>query len=308
MTAKNNNLKEIHSSGEVGKNVSSLSGAVRASSETFSQDIDGISTATLVMTGNYFDLIEACGAQKEHPNMQDLIKTNFGVQRLDGTLGRATLTFKGCESGKNYIRYTLDSNTQAKGIDTHPFFQQGKDIPDGQTIITADDAYGYRFGDRVEGGVPSGSKQAVYDETQLSPVFKKFPVNAQYDLPGVQQYFGIGMTLNVIIVSHADDGFTHQVEKAIDKGGYCFRVGMVVDPPSNIKPDIEKTIQTAGDVAHNYNWLITRCNIEVIGSAIRQQVEFTLSGYRGWNKLIYNSDTSASPPSDNRHEKLNMVQ
>ena len=43
MTNKNGNLREIHSLGEVANSASSLKGHVRASSETFSQDIDGSS-------------------------------------------------------------------------------------------------------------------------------------------------------------------------------------------------------------------------------------------------------------------------
>jgi len=306
MTVKNNNLKEIHSVGEVADGATSLSGHVRASSETFSQDMDGISTATLVMTGNYFDLIKHCGKQKEHPNMEDLHKTNFGIQRLDGTLGRATLTFKGCESGKKYMRYTLDSNTNARPIETHPFFQNGKDIPDGEEIV-GEDAYGYRFGDKVEGGIPSGSRQATYDETQLSPSFKNFPVNAEYDLPGVQQFWGIGMSINMILVSHVDDGFHHKIEGGVDEGGYAYRVGMVVDPPDEIMPDIDSVMKEAGGVKFQYNWLITRCNVEIVGSALRQQVEFTMSGYRGWNKLIYNYTDVASTVVDNRYENIDMV-
>lgn len=298
---------EVQRFGKAGDQATNIDGAVRASSESFSQDIDGICTSTYVCTGDYYKLIEHAHKLKEHPSMKDLVRTNYGVQRLDGTLGRATLTFKGVEKGKSYMRYTLDSGTDARPIETHPFFVRGKTIPDGEPNITENDAYGYRFGDRVEGGIPDGSKQAFYDETQLAPSFKHFPINAYYDLPGVTQFLGMGMTLNLIYISYADDNFRTKIDSNIDDGGYAFHVGMVCDPPDEIKPDIDSVIKEAGGISSRYNWMVTRCNVEIVGSAMRQEVQFTLSGYRGWNKLIYNSEDPQGSVNDKRYETSNIT-
>ena len=190
--------------GDTGENASSIDKAVRASSESFSQDIDGICTATVVVTGNYFKVINLGGKEEEHPDISWLVKTNFGVQRLDGTLGRGTFTYKGCPKNKSYYRYNIDSDASAQPIETHPFFKNGKDIPENITEITGDDAWGYRFGDRIKGTEPKGSAQAFYDQSDLSPSFKHFPISAQFDLPGVQQFFQMGMTFNLISVTHVE--------------------------------------------------------------------------------------------------------
>ena len=295
---------EVIGYGETGRDATSLNQAVRASSESFSQDIDGICTATYVCTGNYYKLINTCAKQKKHPDFDWLVKTNFGVQRLDGTLGRGTMTFKGVPQNKSYYRYAINSDVNAEPIETHPFFKKGNDIPDDAETITAADAYGYRFGDQIEGTEPKGSKQAYYDQADMSPAFKHFPANAKFNLPGVQQYLQLSMTFDLVYVTHIDDNFTHQISGiGAKEGGYIFRVGHMTDPPSEIKPDIDSVFRSHGGVANDYSWLVTKVNTEIVGTALRQDVQFTLSGYKGWNRLLYNA-LKEGQVEDDRFQKL----
>jgi hypothetical protein len=279
--------------------MTNIEGAVRASSESISQDIDGIYTATYVCTGDYFKLIKFARKQKDHPTMDDLIRTNYGVQRLDGTLGRATLTFKGVFKDEEYLRYNLNSNTQTEPIPTHPFFDEGTTIPDGREEVTADDAYGYRFGDQLI-GTPDGSKQAFYEDQNGSLVFRHFPADADFDLQGVTSYLNIGMTLNLIIVTYAKDNYETKLGKKLNEGGYAFAVGQIVDPPSKIAPKLSTIMKDAGSIKRDHSWMVTKCNVEIVGSAMRQDVELTLSGYKGWNKLVYNKYTQDLGVNDDK--------
>jgi len=292
--------KKFVTIGDIHTSATKLENQVRQSSESINQDNDGIYTATFVSVGDYYNVIRACRSQKEHPQFNDLLRTNFGVQRMDADLARGTTTFKGVFDGDKYLRHSLKVNTRTEPIETHPFFDEGQDIPDGRTDLKKDkDAYGYRFGDEIDEGEPDGSKQAYYELSGGQKIFKHFPMNADFDLMGIKSYLAFGASLNVTYVTHAKDGEETVLKSDIDKGGYAFLVGQVCDPPKSIKPDIDKELKAYGGVTKNYNWLVTGCDVNIIGSALRQNVTFMLSGYLGWNGLLYNrQDKSKATKSD----------
>ena len=280
--------------GDVISNAGTVAGAQAVQGENISCDQDGIWTANWIVTDKYKSCLEMASKAVYHPKLDHLMRTNWGIQRTAGDMGRLTVVYKGVPEGTVNIRYTIQSSTQAQPIETHPFFDEGDDIPDGDEL-DEDSAYGYRFGDPIEAGAGGGqgSKQALYEILNGNRMFKGFPLNSQYDLQGVQQYLDIGVTLRATIVTHASDGNEQQIDdKNLDQGGTFYYVGQVVDPPNSIKPDTDQFAQASG-LETNYNWLVTTCDTEIIGSAIKQNVQWTLSGYLGWNRLIYKYDKTA---------------
>lgn len=298
--------KRFRTIGDIHRDANQLPQQVRQSSESISQDQDGIYTATFVSVSDYYNSIRACRSQKTHPQFQDLLRTNFGIQRMDGDLGRATTTFKGVFQNDEYIRYNIKVQTRTEPIETHPFFDEGRDIPKGRTDIKKDrDAYGYRFGDEIDSGDPDGSKQAYYELAGGQKIFKHFPMNADFDLQGIKSYLAFGMTMEVVIVTYIQDGADHVIKSDIEKGGYAFLVGQVVDPPKKIKPSVDRELKEYGGVGKNYNWLVTGCDIDIVGSALRQKVTFLLSGYLGWNGLLYNKQDKSANINNDFFKKLN---
>jgi len=145
---------------------------------------------------------------------------------------------------------------------------------------------GGRVNMNMGGGL--GSKQAIFETLSGNKIFKGFPLNSKFDLQGVTQFLNIGMSLRCTIVTHADNNFlTAITTDDVSKGGGIYYVGQIADPPSDIAPNVD-LLPTAGGTEASHNWLVTKCDVEIIGSAMKQTVEFTLSGYLGWNRLIYN--------------------
>jgi hypothetical protein len=269
-----------------------LDGNLKQTNENFSQDMDGIITATVSYIGPYSDVVRHGRASENHPTYDSLVRTNYGVQRMSAGLGTVTCTYKGCMSGDYFVRYSVESSAKAEPIQTHPFFKEGKDIPaNSPDAHKEDEAFGYKFGGQVSGGGPNGSNQAFFESsgTAGGMRFRYFPKEAMYDLPGVTQYLDFSVVLKVIIVSHAPNDFKQKISNDPMDGGYIYAVGAKVDPPVDYV-DTELFSEAKGGVDADYNWLVTSVTHEVIGSAFRQEVDFTLSGYLGWNGLLYRSD------------------
>jgi hypothetical protein len=269
---------------------SDLESNIRQTNENFSQDMDGIITSTVTYIGEYKKIIKHARESENHPTFDDLVRTNYGVQRMAGNLGTCTCTYKGCMDGDYFTRYSIDSSTKAEPIQTHPFFKEGKDIPkDSPDAHKEDDAFGYRFGDEIV-GAPNGSAQAFFERSGTAGGlrFKYFPKEANYNLPGVTQYLDFSVVLKVIIVSHAPDDFKNKIDELGEDGGYLYAVGSRNDPPIDVV-DLDLFSEAKGEVDAQYNWLVTAVSHEIIGSAWRQEIDFTLSGYLGWNALIYRS-------------------
>lgn len=280
--------------GDVANSASLVESSQAVQGENISVDQDGIWTANYIVQDKYQACLTMGAKAVYHPHLPDLIRTNFGLQRTAGDTARLTIVYKGVPKDTTNIRYSIQCTTQAQPIETHPFFDEGDDIPDGDEL--GDDvAYGYRFGDPIEAGAGGGqgSKQALFEILGGNRMFKGFPLNSQYNLQGVQQYLDIGVTIRAVIVSHASDGVeTTLSSKDIDAGGAIYQVGQVCDPPDSILPDVSLFAQADG-LETNYNWLVTSCDTEIIGSALKQNVQFTLSGYLGWNSLLYRHDKDA---------------
>jgi len=281
---------------------SDIGSVAMTNGENISCDNDGIWTANYIFNARMQEGLGVARSAQHHPYLSHLIKTNWGVQRLDADMGRFTIVFKGVEEDACYIRYSTNSSAQAQPIETHPFFDEGEDIPDDATSVKDnEDAYGYRFGDPVEGVAGGqGSRQAIYDVMNGNRVFKGFPLNSQFDLQGVTQYLDIGISLRANIITHASDGYLTKLDStnAID-GGAAFFVGQICDPPKEIQPDLE--LLPSENEESDWSWLVTKCDTEFMGSAMKQTVEFTLSGYLGWNRLIYNLEKDAIDVTDKRY-------
>ena len=272
-------------------NAGELEGNLKQVNENFSQDIDGIITATVSYVGPYKDVVRHGRASENHPTYTSLVRTNYGVQRMAAGLGTVTCTYKGCMSGDYFVRYSVESSAKAEPIQTHPFFKKGETIDNNTpNVHKQDDAFGYKFGGSIN-GAPNGSNQAFFESSGAGGGmrFRYFPKEAMYDLPGVSQYLDFSVVLKVIIVSYAENDFKQKIGNLPEDGGYIYTVGAKVDPPVDYI-DADLFSEAKGGVDAEYNWLVTSVNHEVVGSAFRQEVDFTLSGYLGWNGLLYRSD------------------
>ena len=252
--------------------------------QSISQDVDGILTATIVYQGGYHKVAKTAKDEYNHPDFNYLIKTNWGIQRLQGNLGRATVTYKGCDIYDRHIRYKLKSSTRTEPIETHPHFLDGKEIPKSSGSIQSAKAYGFKFGEEIVTGEPQGSRQAYYDTVDTNRAFKLFPKRSLFNLGGITNFIQLGMVVQAIIVTHASDGFETNIGSSYNKGGYAYKVGQIVDLPKEI--DIKPRTNIAA-YPNEYSWLVTACSIDILGGAMRQEVEFSLSGPKGWNRLIY---------------------
>lgn len=273
---------------------------IRQSNETISQDIDGIYTVTLTYVGEFYAVSDYVKKLKSCPSFSDLIRTNWGAQRMDGNLGRATATFKGVNSGDNYWRYFVKASTNSNPIETHPHMVKGKTIPNGQSVITSN-AYGYAFGRDVQDNPqgdptskkPDGSYNAQYKPDEYGQKkFSSFPLDAQYDLSGVKQYLGYSSVVSMIIVGHGSgSSYPSSPSNDLKTGGYIYKVGQISELPARLNINLRDFgIRSA---TSNHSWLITKAQLDVVGSAIRQEVDFMLSGPKGWNKLIYAENTKS---------------
>lgn len=290
---------------EAAIDASDISSVATTTGENISVDQDGIWTANYVFNAKFQSGLNICRKTENHPYLSHLVKTNWGCQRIDADMGRFTIVCKGVEKDALYMRYTTNSSTQAQPIETHPFFDEGTDIPDDATSVKDDtDAYGYRFGDPIEGVAGGqGSRQAIYEMLGSNRIFKGFPLNSQFDLQGVTQYLDIGISLRLIVVTHATSGYLTKIDsKDVKLGGAVYYVGQIVDLPSQIEFNTD-LLPDVGETGSNWNWLVTKCDTDIIGSAMKQTVEFTLSGYLGWNKIIYNLEQDVFSLSDKRYEE-----
>lgn len=265
--------------------------------QSMSQDMDGIITSTLVYQGPYFKVSKIARTETKHPEFDYLYATNWGSQRLKGNLGRATVTYKGVGKNKTYTRYRVKSSARSEPIETHPHFIIGKDISKTATEIQNEKAYGHRFGLEIVAGEPKGSMQAFYDTVDTNRAFKLFPKAAKFDLGGITNFLQLGMVVQAVIVTNAKDGFGTAIKGGAQDGGFAYNVGQIADLPSFIDINPKSNISMA---PNKYSWLVTACNIEIIGGAMRQEVDFTLSGPKGWNRLVYKTSTISSNLTDSR--------
>lgn len=267
---------------------------LRDSNENWSQNDIGVVVATYQIVGDYWHAIKAMKKQKEHPKFTDLHLTNFGAQRMSGGLGRVTGTFKGCPQDHTYVTSRIRVSTRGEPIETHTFFKEGQEIPKGTKVLNDDaNAYGYKFGGAIAAsGAPDGSNQAKFDVVNTVDVFRAFPKQSSFDLPGIQQYLEINVVLSCVIVSHVGEGKSHVISSTkFDEGGFCYVVGQIADPPDCIElTNFNKAVR---GTSPKRNWLVTRADVHYEGSALVQEVDFTLSGFKGWNQLVYNKSMQA---------------
>jgi len=261
-----------------------------SSEQTYSVDADGIHTSTLVIQEVYNEVGIICDKLGKHPYFDYLAKTNYGIQRLPGNIGRGTVTFKGCPLDKEYLRWSVKNTIASRPIEVHPFFTRGKIIPDSKKEISANakDAYGYAFGLKADQG-HKGSNQATYVQSGNSQKFSHFDSRALFDLGGVQTYNSYHVVLSMTLVTQAIQGNETSMKSGWDDGGFIYQVGQVFefdDLPTAI--DIKKSqFQKHGETENEMSWLVTGAKVEIFGMALRQEVELTMSNIKPWNKLIY---------------------
>jgi|GEM_PF-6512802 len=272
--------------------------------DTLSQDAEGIYTATEVYTGIYDESRQRFMDHNGSHTYLDWIKlTNKGFQLMKGGLARITCTFKGVPNDAEYVRYRVDSSTRSEPIQTHPHMTEGLTIPQNRTSVQKDQsAYGYAFG-RQKNGAPKGSNQAYYEAKDGIPVFKHFDQTTLFNLPGVKEFLDISMSVQAIIISHASRAHEEKIDSSYRNGGFAYKIGQrFASLPSGINVDTPKvSTPGSGNVEYTYNWLVTACSVDIIGSAMRQKVTFSLSNKKGWNSLIYKDAQSAGSFIDNSY-------
>lgn len=291
---------KIYGIGETDRKANKADQHLRDSNENWSQNDIGVITATYQIVGDYWDAIKAMKKQKSHPKYDDIHLTNFGAQRMSGGLGRVTGTFKGCPKEQHYVTSRIKVSTRGEPIETHPFFKEGQEIPKGTKEFKDgnSNAYGYKFGGAISAsGSPDGSNQAKFDVVNTVDIFRAFPKQSYFDLPGIQQYLEINVVLSCVIVSHVEEGKAHVINTYdFKEGGFCYAVGQKAEPPDCIA--LDKFNKAVRGTTPKRNWLVTRADIHYEGSALVQEVDFTLSGVKGWNQLVYNSSTQAKLSRD----------
>jgi hypothetical protein len=272
--------------------------------ETLSQDTDGIFTATEVFTGIYSKVRDSFMLEHDgsHTYLDWIKLTNKGFQTMAGGLARFTFTFKGVREDDEYVRYSVSSSARTEPIQTHPHFTKGKDIPKARTEIEDHSkAYGYAFG-RPKITKAEGSNQAYYESTEGTSVFKHFDRTAKFDLNGVQEYFELGMTVNATFVTHADSAHKTNIKDGLKDGGFAFSVGQRFDDlPSAVNVKLP-----TDDLYKNVTWLVNACEVDIIGSAMRQRVSFLMSDKRGWNGLIYRTNKKSDTFSDDTYGSVTV--
>jgi hypothetical protein len=272
------------------------------SNQTYSVDADGIHTATLQIQDEYYVVLDTISKMGEHPNHDYLGKTNFGAQRIGGNMGLGTVTFKGCPKNHEYINWSVNTSGYSKPIDQHPFFGEGKEIPKNKREFSGNaSAYGYRFGGQII-EEPSGSRQAKLETSMGTTKFAYFPREALFNLPGVVSYLEPTLVLRFTLVTHANNGNETKLSNDSKKGGWVFEVGKIFtedDLPAEIEINASQYMAEDKD-KDNFNFLCTGARCHILGMAMRQEVELTLSGRLGHNSLIYkDSEVTGTQYSNN---------
>jgi hypothetical protein len=276
--------------------------------DTLSQDAEGIYTATEVFVGQYDRIRDRFMNHNGNHTFLDWIKlTNKGFQLMKGGLARITCTFKGVPNNAEYVRYRVDSSTRSEPIQTHPHMTEGNTIPDNRTQIQTDSsAFGYAFG-RQKDGAPKGSNQAYYEAKDGVPVFKHFDQTCLFNLPGIKEFLDISMSVQAIIVTHASKSHETTITANNRGGGFAYKVGQrFLNLPSGINVDPPEAPRSSGNAEYQYNWLVTACTVDIVGSAMRQKVTFSLSNKKGWNSLLYKDAKNVGSLTDNTYGAYNI--
>jgi hypothetical protein len=266
---------------------------VRQHNESMSCDEHGIITLTEVWQGDYIGVCKFAQKKKNSKTMPDLLRHSWGAQKLEGNQGRASIVYKGVKGSFKSAKFRINVGTRSEPIELHPYFSKGKKIPDGTVeykVSQAKTVFGYKFGGDVISG-KQGSDNASFTPSSdgTGKVFSHFSDKAGFNLQGVVQFTTSNVVVNAVYVS--DHNFTDpsdlKLGKSLGAGGVALRIGQWFENIPGCDLDAKDFYNTIKGDEKNHSWLCTRANTEIIGSALRQDCDFLLSGPLGWNPLIY---------------------
>ena len=80
-------------------------------------------------------------------------------------------------------------------------------------------------------------------------------------------------------------------------------MGKIAQPPASIAPSIDHFRIDAQGTKGRHDWLVTKADVRIEGSAVITDVEFTLSDWKGWNKLIYQDTTKTASTTNSFYNK-----
>jgi hypothetical protein len=167
---------------------------------------------------------------------------------------KVRMVYKGANTST--CHYSIKTPTSTEPIETHPDFTSN-----------------------IGGTGDNPLNDAVFDDNQSDAPFKYFPSGAGNGLQGVKSYLMPNITVEESCVFQLDMVDDCPDWLSVDS------VGSQYSP--DCPPDVSGLPTWHDSDADGYEWLLVAKNQDVIGGAIRGQYTYRLSGYRGWNDLIY---------------------
>lgn len=227
-----------------------------------------------------------------HPFDSRLRYKDHSISYIGNELAVASISYVGLANDPGGITWDWNGPTDENAIDMHPDFPSWGTIR-GTTAPTAQDRPGKMpeesqiYSDKF-GTVNWNHENVEVDSQQKFSYFRTVKEMKILDLPGVKGYKVPRATLRVNFSTAKTSGFTW----AVSQLGYWFDS----IPISEVENEIPTTVSPK-------NWLLTSVSVSAFAQIYKVQVEFTLSGEKGWNKLIYRKaggnrspNSSLAPP------------
>lgn len=245
----------------------SLTSAIEDVSATVTIDENGIAEAQETYTIAWSSAVSFANRKYRHPDYSWLVRKKAVVRRIEGGLATVTIDYEGVspdatggsdgEPGR-IITYSLEVNTSAEPIETHPDFR---------TFA----------GQAKEGGGVNETTGATWDAKKRFTGFAieedgatstKYYANANLNKAGVTSYLVPGVTYTQSITNY--DGRQSSARLNL--------VGKISNPPSS---DILPKVAAGRD------WLLIGANSRQVGDGINVEYKWRLSGPNGWDQELY---------------------
>lgn len=228
----------------------------------------------------------------KHPFDFRLRCKDWSVSHGPNELATISINYIGLDTDPGGVSWDWNGPTDETPIDMHPDFPgwgtiRGSPPPKDQTagveVPDSSKIYSDRFGT-----VNWDTQHVMVDSQQKFSGFKTVLAMKQLDLPGVRGYKTPRATLRVNFSTARVGMFAT----------YVSQLGRWYD---NIPiKDVEREIPSA---VSPKSWLLTSLSVSAFAGIYKVQLEFTLSGEKGWNKLIYRkggpstgANASLAPP------------
>lgn len=203
--------------------------------------------------------------QVEHPDFDFMIRKSASLRRVEGGMADVVINFFGVEASLQGSKYSLQATTSLQPIETHPKFHE--EIGGYGTEQDKSHAKNGAIFDKVGkfvGFGPLKSGSSVIENPYL----------------GVRSYY----QPSVLFEENSVCGEDH-VEVALDN------LGKISGPPTT--PMLPDVTALDGYETMDRTWLFMGVNAKEMGKGIQRQRRWMLSGFRGWNTVIYGD--SAAP-------------